>query len=65
MILKSLKKAMKHLTESQQEVLSLRFTGELSIAECAEIMGKSEGAIKALQHSAVLALRKALVVNEI
>jgi RNA polymerase sigma-70 factor (ECF subfamily) len=58
-----LKKATQHLTAYQQEVLSLRFAGELSIAECAQIMGKSEGAIKALQHSAVLALRKALVVN--
>jgi RNA polymerase sigma-70 factor (ECF subfamily) len=60
-----LKKATRQLTVSQQEVLSLRFTGELSIAQCAEIMGKSEGAIKALQHSAVLALRKALAVNEL
>jgi len=58
-----LKKATQRLTASQQEVLSLRFAGELSIIECAQIMGKSEGAIKALQHSAVLALRKALAVN--
>jgi RNA polymerase sigma-70 factor, ECF subfamily len=60
-----LKKATRKLTAAQQEVLSLRFAGELSIAQCAGIMGKSEGAIKALQHSAVLALRKALVVNEL
>ena len=58
--IEELKKAMKHLTESQQEVLALRFTGEMPIAQCAEIMGKSEGAIKALQHSAVQALKKAL-----
>ena len=63
MDLEELKKASRRLTASQQEVLTLRFTGELSINECAQIMGKSEGAIKALQHSAVLALRKALVVN--
>lgn len=62
--IEELKKATRQLTDAQQEVLSLRFTGELSIAECAQIMGKSEGAIKALQHSAVLALRKALVGNE-
>jgi RNA polymerase sigma-70 factor, ECF subfamily len=60
-----LKKATRQLTAAQQEVLSLRFAGELSIAQCAEVMGKSEGAIKALQHSAVLALRKALVVSEL
>jgi RNA polymerase sigma-70 factor, ECF subfamily len=58
------KKATQKLTAAQQEVLSLRFTAEMSIAQCAEIMGKSEGAIKALQHSAVLALRKALL-NEL
>jgi RNA polymerase sigma-70 factor (ECF subfamily) len=58
--IKQLKQATRKLTAFQQEVLSLRFTGELSIAECASIMGKSEGAIKALQHSAVVALRKAL-----
>lgn len=63
--LEDLKKATKHLTAAQQEVLSLRFTAELSIAECAGIMGKSEGAIKALQHSAVLALRKALMGQEL
>jgi RNA polymerase sigma-70 factor, ECF subfamily len=60
-----LKKAMRRLTAAQQEVLSLRFTGELSIAQCAQIMGKKEGAVKALQHSAVLALRKVLAVNEL
>jgi RNA polymerase sigma-70 factor (ECF subfamily) len=59
--IKELKNAMKHLTEAQQEVLALRFTGEMPIAQCAEVMGKSEGAIKALQHSAVQALKKALV----
>jgi len=63
--IEDLKKATKRLTEAQQEVLSLRFTGELSIAECAQIMGKSEGAIKALQHSAVLALRRALVGHKL
>lgn len=52
--------ATKKLTLAQQEVISLRFAGELSIAEAAQLMGKSEGAIKALQHSAILALRKTL-----
>ncbi len=59
-----LKAATQRLTPAQQEVLSLRFAGELSITECAAIMGKSEGAIKALQHAAVLSLRKALVGSE-
>ena len=57
-------KAARNLTEAQREVITLRFAAELSIAEVAKIMGKSEGAIKALQHSAVLALRKTLTVSE-
>jgi RNA polymerase sigma-70 factor (ECF subfamily) len=52
--------ATKGLTRAQQEVISLRFGGEFSVAEVARAMGKSEGAVKALQHSAILALRKAL-----
>ena len=49
------------LTRAQQEVISLRFVGEMPIAQVAGIMGKSEGAIKALQHSAIVALRRVLV----
>ena len=52
------------LTDMQKECISLRFASGLSIAEVAQIMGKSEGAIKALQHSAIIALRKVLVVTE-
>jgi RNA polymerase sigma-70 factor (ECF subfamily) len=52
--------ATRKLTKAQQEVISLRFAGELSIAEVAGVMGKSEGAVKALQHSAIVALRKVL-----
>jgi RNA polymerase sigma-70 factor (ECF subfamily) len=52
--------AAKKLTPAQQEVISLRFAAELSVAEVAEVMGKSEGAVKALQHSAIVALRKVL-----
>ncbi len=48
------------LTAAQREVISLRFAGELSIAQVAKIMGKSQGAVKALQHSAIVALRRAL-----
>ena len=55
--------ATRQLTKAQGEVISLRFAGGLSIAELARAMGKSEGAIKALQHSAILALRRLLVVE--
>ncbi|MFC1911793.1 sigma-70 family RNA polymerase sigma factor [Chloroflexota bacterium] len=55
-----LARATRKLTKSQQEVISLRFAGEFSIAQVARVMGKSEGAIKALQHSAIVSLRKVL-----
>ena len=55
--------ATQKLTKAQQEVISLRFAGELSVAEVARVMGKSEGAVKALQHSAIAALRKLMLVE--
>ena len=55
--------ATRRLTPAQREVISLRFAGELPIAQVAKIMGKSQGAVKALQHSAIVALRKALSVG--
>ena len=58
--IKQLLSATKRLTEAQREVISLRFAGELPIAQAAQIMGKSQGAVKALQHSAIVALRKVL-----
>jgi len=57
--------ATRELTASQQEVILLRFSGELPIAQVASIMGKSEGAVKALQHSAIVALRKIMKTGEV
>jgi RNA polymerase sigma-70 factor (ECF subfamily) len=55
-----LRSALNDLTEEQAQVITLRFLEELSIAEVAAIMDKSEGAIKALQYRAVLALRRVM-----
>ena len=52
--------ALTSLTDEQAQVITLRFLEELSIAETAEVMGKTEGAIKALQYRAILALKKVL-----
>ncbi len=52
--------SMQNLTDAQRQVLALRFGSGLSITETAEAMKKNEGAIKALQHSAVQALRRHL-----
>jgi RNA polymerase sigma-70 factor (ECF subfamily) len=48
------------LNEQQREVIVLRFVEEMSIAETAQIMQKSEGAVKALQHRALETLRRHL-----
>jgi len=55
---KELVEAARKLTKLQQEVIALRFGADLPIAQVAKVMGKNEGAIKALQHSAVAALRR-------
>lgn len=55
-----LRKALAFLTEEQQQVIILRFVDELSNTEIAEILGKTEGAIKALQHRALAALARQL-----
>lgn len=55
-----LRGALSLLTEEQAQVIVLRFLEDLSIAETSEIMGKTEGAIKALQYRAVLALRRVM-----
>jgi len=59
-----LRAAIKQLTSAQQEVISLRFFAELSIAEVARLMDKSQGAVKALQHSAMLNLHRILTKKE-
>lgn len=55
-----LRAALTLLTEEQAQVITLRFLEELSITETAEIMGKTEGAIKALQYRAVMALKRVI-----
>ena len=50
--------AIEQLSPAQREVVSLRFIAELTIAEVAKILGKSEGTIKALQFNATASLRK-------
>ena len=56
-----IRRAVSTLTSLQQAVVGLRFGSGLSIQETARAMGKSQGAVKALQHAALGALRKALV----
>jgi RNA polymerase sigma-70 factor (ECF subfamily) len=56
--LSELSEALADLTEDQQSVISLRFGYEMAIKEVAQVMGKSEGAVKQLQARAVAALSR-------
>ena len=57
--------AMDELTDLQREVISLRFGAQLTIAETARAMNRTEQATKFLQHSALRALRRVLGGREI
>jgi RNA polymerase sigma-70 factor (ECF subfamily) len=45
--------AVRQLGDEQRECVMLRFIQGFSVSETAEVMGKNDGAIKALQHRAV------------
>jgi RNA polymerase sigma-70 factor (ECF subfamily) len=55
--------ALLALTDEQRQVVVLKFLEGMSNAEAAEITGKTIGAVKALQHRALDALRAQLVVQ--
>jgi RNA polymerase sigma-70 factor (ECF subfamily) len=52
--------AIRALTEDQQQVVILRFYHEMSNAQVSKVMGKPEGAVKALQTRALRSLRRIL-----
>jgi RNA polymerase sigma-70 factor (ECF subfamily) len=52
--------AIRGLGSDQAECITLRFLQGLSLAETAEVLGKSQGAVKQLQLRATRALRAAL-----
>lgn len=54
----TLQRAVRELTEEQQQVIALRFGQGFNLAETASFMDKSVGAIKALQHRALASLAK-------
>jgi RNA polymerase sigma-70 factor, ECF subfamily len=48
------------LSQDQQQVLTLKFVFNFSNSDVATILGKSEGAIKSLQHRALASLQRQL-----
>ena len=56
----SLLLAIEHLTDLQRHVITLKFGAGLSNAEVALVLGRTEGAVKALQHSGLRSLQRRL-----
>ncbi len=57
---KKILEVLDELTTEQQEVIKYRFFEDLSNEEIAYVMGKSEGAIRVIQHRAIAELKKLL-----
>ncbi len=53
-------KAMRVLTDEQRQVVILKFIEDMDNATVAAILGKTEGAIKSLQHRALDSMRRYL-----
>ncbi|MBI2864630.1 MAG: sigma-70 family RNA polymerase sigma factor [Chloroflexi bacterium] len=60
----TVRKALANLPSDRQHLLVLKFVEELSNSEIGQVMGRSEGAVKALLHRTLISLRKGLAVNE-
>jgi len=52
--------ALRQLTPLQQQIITLRYLEELSNEEIAQVVNRTEGAVKALQHRALNSLRRIL-----
>lgn len=55
-----LSSAMSRLTSLQQQVIALRFGAGLSLAETADLLQRTQNAVKNLQHNALANLRRHL-----
>ena len=60
-----LRRALAQLPGDQRTVLLLRFEGGLRNAEIARVIGRSEGAVKALTFRAITTLRRTLDPEEV
>jgi RNA polymerase sigma-70 factor (ECF subfamily) len=54
----SMLELIEDLSQEQRQVLTLKFVFNLPNAEVATVLGKTEGAIKSLQHRALVSLQK-------
>jgi len=56
--------AVRRLPPERQQLLILKFVEQMSNAEIARVMGRTEGAIKSLYHRTLVALREDLISQE-
>src|SRR5205807_10399027 len=59
----SMLELIEDLSEEQQQVLTLKFVFNFPNADVATILGKTEGAVKSLQHRALVSDRKSTRLN--
>ena len=55
---------LRHQPADRQQLLILKFVEQMSNREIAQIMGRTEGAIKSLYHRTLLALREAWATGQ-
>jgi RNA polymerase sigma-70 factor (ECF subfamily) len=60
---RSMLELIEGLSPEQQQVLTLKFVFGFSNGEAATILGKTEGAVKSLQHRALASLQKQIPSN--
>lgn len=61
---RQLLRVIDELPEDRKTLILLKFTEKMSNAEIAVVLGKTEGAIKALYNRTLIALRRAMVEGE-
>jgi RNA polymerase sigma-70 factor (ECF subfamily) len=61
---KSMLELIDTLSHEQQQVLTLKFVFNFSNREAATVLGKTEGAVKSLQHRALVSLQKQLAAGD-
>ncbi len=61
--LRHVRSAMQRLNHDQQDVVLMKFMQDLSHGEIAKIMGRSEGAVRLIQHRAISELKRLLNAN--
>jgi len=60
----NLVEALDQLTEKQREVIIMRIVMGLSVEETAEAVGMTSGAVRVVQHRALIQMRRVLALDE-